>query len=75
MLFSAALPFPQVQQSSVTQIAAELGRLQEAAASAALSAADLGGGTITLSNIGEQLQLLLCAGCHSHACSPSIRPC
>ncbi|KAF3939423.1 hypothetical protein ABW19_dt0201626 [Dactylella cylindrospora] len=42
-----------VQQLSIMEIAAELDRLQAARAAGKLSAADLKGGTITVSNIGN----------------------
>ncbi|KAF3910224.1 hypothetical protein ABW21_db0203200 [Orbilia brochopaga] len=42
-----------VQQLSIMEIAAELARLQTAGSAGKLSAADLKGGTITLSNIGN----------------------
>ncbi|KAK6353746.1 hypothetical protein TWF730_008173 [Orbilia blumenaviensis] len=42
-----------VQQLSILEIASELGRLQAAGSAGKLSAADLKGGTITLSNIGN----------------------
>ncbi|KAJ6259464.1 hypothetical protein Dda_5101 [Drechslerella dactyloides] len=42
-----------VQQLSIMEIAAELARLQTAGAAGKLGAADLKGGTITLSNIGN----------------------
>ncbi|KAJ3192387.1 hypothetical protein HK101_006624, partial [Irineochytrium annulatum] len=42
-----------VQQRSIFEIAAELARLKELGARNAIASADLGGGTITLSNIGS----------------------
>ncbi|KAK6510369.1 hypothetical protein TWF506_009479 [Arthrobotrys conoides] len=42
-----------VQQLSILEIASELGRLQAAGSAGKLSSADLKGGTITLSNIGN----------------------
>lgn len=43
----------QVQTLSVAEVAAELQRLQSQAAANQLSTADVTGGTITVSNIGE----------------------
>ena len=43
----------QVQALSVAEVAAELQRLQSQAAANQLSTADITGGTITVSNIGE----------------------
>ncbi len=49
----------QVQRLSVAEIALELQRLQAQAAANQLLPADVSGGTITISNIGEDLEVSL----------------
>lgn len=44
---------PTLQDKSILELAAELGRLQAAAAANKLAQADTSGGTLTLSNIGS----------------------
>ena len=52
-----------VQQRNVASIAAELARLQKDAAIGRVNQADVTGGTISLSNIGEMLCCAWCTHC------------
>jgi len=47
----------QVEHKSIPQIAAELARLQHTAAAGKLTAQELAGGSLTISNIGEERSL------------------
>jgi hypothetical protein len=45
--------YPQVESKTIPEIALELARLQQLAAAGKLAPHDLGGGSITISNIGQ----------------------
>lgn len=45
-------PQPQVERKSIPEITADLARLQQLAAAGKLTAEDLSGGSLTISNIG-----------------------